>query len=616
VGSHKVRFARGTEASAPAFDKHMRQMKRNYGQFAIVNLLGSSMLGSKQGEATLSEMFKSHHRSSGHHKEAPHLLFDYHAECRSGNLKNLSKLKERLAKCLALYSFFYAKDGRILLEQKGVVRTNCLDCLDRTNCVQTFLAMETLPGLLQCLGLGEKPQIASRFQEVFGQMWVTMGNEISRIYAGTGAIQGGNMLVDGARSAARTIQNNLLDFSKQEAIEILIVGSHLDPDLRERARLLLPKPVLYGQTELIQAMVRRQYECSRHVDLRLAVGTYNVNGGKHFRSIVYKDRSLSDWVVDAPKNDPRCGVDLCSESPPDIYVLGFEEIVDLNASNIVGASTENAKAWEKELCKTIGRDEAYILLTSVQLVGVCLFVFIRPHLAEVVKDVATDLVKTGLRGATGNKGGVAVRLSVYNTSFAFICAHFAAGQSQVGDRNADYQEISRKILFPGGRTLMSHDYVVWCGDFNYRIDLPRDQVKDLAKKRDYAALVEADQLRNQKAEGHIFNKFSEGDIDFAPTYKYDLFSDDYDTSDKARIPAYTDRVLWRRRQMTEGCPNNRVTKPQFGGLGIGKAKNCPGWQLDQPAFDDQRVRNCELIDWQLTGHKFIHTQGFSNPTCL
>ncbi|CAG0919847.1 unnamed protein product, partial [Notodromas monacha] len=61
VGSHKVRFARGTEASAPAFDKHMRQMKRNYGQFAIVNLLGSSMLGSKQGEATLSEMFKSHH---------------------------------------------------------------------------------------------------------------------------------------------------------------------------------------------------------------------------------------------------------------------------------------------------------------------------------------------------------------------------------------------------------------------------------------------------------------------------------------------------------------------------------------------------------------------------
>ncbi|CAG0923337.1 unnamed protein product [Notodromas monacha] len=29
-----------------------------------------------------------------------------------------------------------------------------------------------------------------------------------------------------------------------------------------------------------------------------------------------------------------------------------------------------------------------------------------------------------------------------------------------------------------------------------------------------------------------------------------------------------------------GCPNNWVTGPRFGGLGIGKAKNCPGWQLD------------------------------------
>lgn len=32
---------------------------------------------------------------------------------------------------------------------------------------------------------------------------------------------------------------------------------------------------------------------------RIAVGTYNVNGGKHFRSVVYKDLSLSDWLLDA-----------------------------------------------------------------------------------------------------------------------------------------------------------------------------------------------------------------------------------------------------------------------------------------------------------------------------
>lgn len=37
------------------------------------------------------------------------------------------------------------------------------------------------------MGLGQN---LSRFEEAFRQMWVNNGNEISKIYAGTGAIQG------------------------------------------------------------------------------------------------------------------------------------------------------------------------------------------------------------------------------------------------------------------------------------------------------------------------------------------------------------------------------------------------------------------------------------------
>lgn len=49
---------------------------------------------------------------------------------------------------------------------------------------------------------------------------------------------------------------------------------------------------------------------------------------------------------------------------------------------------------------------------------------------------------------SGNKGAAAIRFVFYGTSMCFVCAHFAAGQSQVTERNADYNEITRKILFP------------------------------------------------------------------------------------------------------------------------------------------------------------------------
>lgn len=68
------------------------------------------------------------------------------------------------------------------------------------------------------------------------------------------------------------------------------------------------------------------------------------------------------------------------------------------------------------------------------------------------RDVAVDTVKTGMGGATGNKGGVAIRLLFHTTSVCFVCSHFAAGQSQVKERNDDYSEITRRLSFPMVKT--------------------------------------------------------------------------------------------------------------------------------------------------------------------
>ncbi|XP_036332879.1 synaptojanin-1 [Rhagoletis pomonella] len=552
VGSHKVKLSRGFEASAAAFDRHMTMMKQRYGYQAIVNLLGTSMIGSKEGEAMLSNEFQRHHSMSTH-KDVAHVIFDYHQECRGGNFGALSKLKERLGVCGVNYGFFHASQGHVLREQFGVIRTNCLDCLDRTNCVQTYLGLDILNQQIEALKLGEKKQNFSRFEEIFRQMWINNGNEVSKIYAGTGAIQGGSKLMDGARSAARTIQNNLLDNSKQEAIDILLVGSTLSSELADRARILLPSNMLHAPTTVLREMCKRYAEYVMPRTCRVAVGTYNVNGGKHFRSIVFKD-SLSDWLLDChalARAKDLVNVTNPSENactPVDIYAIGFQEIVDLNASNIVAASTDNAKLWAEELQKTISRDNDYVLLTYQQLVGVCLYIYVRPEHAPFIRDVAIDCVKTGLGGATGNKGACAIRFVLYGTSMCFVCAHFAAGQSQVAERNADYAEITRKLAFPMGRTLKSHDWVFWCGDFNYRIDMEKDDLKEAIKNEDLASVLINDQLRKEQEAGNVFSDFLEGEINFDPTYKYDLFSDEYDTSEKQRAPAWTDRVLWRRRK--------------------------------------------------------------------
>lgn len=55
-------------------------------------------------------------------------------------------------------------------------------------------------------------------------------------------------------------------------------------------------------------------------------------------------------------------------------------------------------------------------------------------------------------------------------------------------------------------------------------------------------------MKIQQAQGNTFVNYVEGEISFPPTYKYDLFSDDYDTSEKCRAPAWTDRVLFRKRR--------------------------------------------------------------------
>ena len=63
-----------------------------------------------------------------------------------------------------------------------------------------------------------------------------------------------------------------------------------------------------------------------------------------------------------------------------------------------------------------------------------------------------------MRGMSGNKGAVGIRLEYHDTSFCFICAHLAAGHVNVEERNADYRTIVNDLQFLRGKTISSHRY--------------------------------------------------------------------------------------------------------------------------------------------------------------
>ncbi|OXB83725.1 UNVERIFIED_CONTAM: hypothetical protein H355_013080 [Colinus virginianus] len=470
VGSHHLRLNRGLEANAPAFDRHMVLLKEQYGKQVIVNLLGS-----RGGEEVLNRAFKKLLWASSHAADTPMINFDFHQFAKGGKTEKLENLLRPQLKLHWEDFGVFAKGENILLAQ------------------------------LEILGLNSK-SIVERFVESYKAMWTLNGHSLSKVFTGSRALEGKHKvgkLKDGARSVSRTIQSNFFDAVKQEAIKLLLMGDFFSEEYADKGKMLMDNTALLVTPSILKAMSERQFEFTSFKRVRVAMGTWNVNGGKQFRSNILGTSELTDWLLDSPKLSGVSEFQDDENCPPDIFAVGFEEMVELSAGNIVNASTTNRKMWGEQLQKAISRTHRYIQLTSAQLVGVCLFIFVRPYHVPFIRDVAIDTVKTGMGGKAGNKGAVSIRFQFYSTSFCFICSHLTAGQTQVKERNEDYKEITQKLSFPMGRNVFSHDYVFWCGDFNYRIDLTYEEVFYFLKRQDWKTLLEFDQLQQQKSSGKL-----------------------------------------------------------------------------------------------------------------
>ena len=108
--------------------------------------------------------------------------------------------------------------------------------------------------------------------------------------------------------------------------------------------------------------------------------------------------------------------------------------------------------------------------------------------------------------------------------------------------------LSRFVDGGDGSMIMDHEICILNGDLNYRIDtMGRDTVIKAIKSNNLQKLLERDQLlvSRRRNAGFRLRSFTELPITFAPTYKYDVGTDRYDTSEKGRSPAWCDRLLYR-----------------------------------------------------------------------
>ncbi|GMH44412.1 hypothetical protein BSKO_12364 [Bryopsis sp. KO-2023] len=259
-----------------------------------------------------------------------------------------------------------------------------------------------------------------------------------------------------------------------------------------------------------------------------------------------------------------------------------------------------------------------------QMSGILVFAFARQEFMDHIGNMATSSVGTGFRGFGGNKGAVAVAFTLFRRRVVAVCSHFAAHQDGVEKRNNNYASIVRQLTFhkhsgkesphtppssvrpvgavrPGvstlnlqraptpvmrrstsdrerdtegsmelldveelSRGLQRAEFLVWVGDFNYRVEMEYHDALQKIEENRLQDLLDVDQCRREMGKNKVFHGLKEGEIKFQPTYKFDKGLESpfaYDSSEKMRVPSWTDRIFYRGSKpfSSTGSPDHMIS---------------------------------------------------------
>ncbi|KAH9458215.1 hypothetical protein Pst134EB_010516 [Puccinia striiformis f. sp. tritici] len=257
-----VDFPGSIEATKTHFDDQIQI----YGDQWLFNLVNS-----KGYEKAIKEGYEKAVKNLNNPR-VHYTYFDFHQECKGLRFDKVQLLIDILEEELKDQAYFYqdfSVGGTATTPtkvQKSVVRTNCMDCLDRTNVLQSALAKWVLTTQLKQAGIleeNDKLDSYNDFMNLFRNIWADNADGVSKSYSGTPALKTDftrlgirtkrGAFDDGVNSVMRYVKNNFMDGPRQDSYD-LFTGAWVPPtrDSDESQSLLLAGPYDH---HLIQAIM-------------------------------------------------------------------------------------------------------------------------------------------------------------------------------------------------------------------------------------------------------------------------------------------------------------------------------------------------------------------------
>lgn len=169
------------EMNYRAFASHFEKLSKIYGSVQIASLVEKHGPEAIVGDQYQKLLERLNTDGGVEGRIVGFEWFDFHAMCRGMKFENVSHLIDTLAKTLDEFGDTTIQAGKQISSQKGVLRTNCMDCLDRTNVTQSACGRRALELQLRDEGIDMSLQLDQK-TTWFNTLWADNGDAISKQY--------------------------------------------------------------------------------------------------------------------------------------------------------------------------------------------------------------------------------------------------------------------------------------------------------------------------------------------------------------------------------------------------------------------------------------------------